>query len=67
LVDEKNSEFKKLFRDTKWSNMDFATALKRLPGVSPTRHKETYIGGKTVRPFSIPFDVQRDGDQFQEE
>jgi len=60
LVDEKNTEFKRLFRDTKWNNANFVTTLKRIPGVSSTRHKETNIGGKTVRPFSIPFHIQED-------
>lgn len=59
LIDEKNPEFKKLFRDTKWNSVNFVTSLKRLPGVSRTRHDPASVGGRSARAFSIPFHFEK--------
>jgi hypothetical protein len=59
LIDEKNPEFKMLFRDTKWNNVNFVTSLKRLPGVSRTRHDPVSVGGRSARAFSIPFNFEK--------
>lgn len=58
LINEKSPEFKRLFRDTKWASTDLAIVLKRLPGAYQKRHGAIYIGGKTVRPLSLPLDLQ---------
>lgn len=58
LIDERATEFRRLFKGTKWEEIDFATALKRVPGATPKRHTATHIGGKTVRPLSLPFDFR---------
>lgn len=58
LIDERATEFRRLFKGTKWEEIDFSTALKRVPGASPKRHTATHIGGKTVRPLSLPFDFR---------
>ena len=58
LINEKATEFRRLFRDTKWASTDLSTVLKRIPGASQKRHGAIYIGGKTVRPLSLPLYLQ---------
>lgn len=59
LINEKSTEFKKLYRETKWANIDFETALKRIPGALQKRyHTTTYIGGSLVKPMSLPIELE---------
>ena len=58
LVNEKTTEFRKFYRETKWANIDFETALKRIPGASQKRyHVTTYIGGSPIKPLSLPIEL----------
>jgi hypothetical protein len=62
LVNEKTTEFRKFYRETKWANIDFETALKRIPGASQKRyHVTTYIGGSPIKPLSLPIELDCQG------
>lgn len=59
LVNDRATEFERLFKGTKWEHINFSTALKRVPGASPKRvSKVAHIGGKTCRPLSLPFNFE---------